>query len=228
MATDLEVATEALPGQDGADFTLHMGGSAVLHAISWKSYRRLRKMRENYNIRMTYDRGELEIMSPSPLHEGISRLLGSLITVWTLELKIPLRSCGMMTVSKAALQRGFEPDDCYYFQNEPLMWNKRKINFKTDPPPDLAIEVEVTRKLLNKTQIYAAFRVPELWCCNGTTLKILELSKDRDYVARETSICLPGFPITKAEEIVRQVAAAHETELVGSFQEWVRVNIKRS
>ena len=84
MATDLEteVATAPPPKTD-ADFTLHMGGSAVLHAISWKTYRRLRKMPENNNIRMTYDRGELEIMSPSSLHEGIARLLGELITVWT-------------------------------------------------------------------------------------------------------------------------------------------------
>ena len=49
------------------------GGSVVLHGISWKMYRRLRKMPENYNIRMTYDRGELEIMSPSAAHEGIAR-----------------------------------------------------------------------------------------------------------------------------------------------------------
>jgi Uma2 family endonuclease len=227
MATDLEVATEAPPEQDDADFTLNAGGSAVLHGISWKMYRRLRKLSENRNLRMTYDQGELEIMSPSPLHEGIDRLLGRLIEVWTLVLNLPLRSCGRMTISRAALELGFEPDNCYYVQNEPLMWNKRKINFKTDPPPDLAIEVEVTRKLLNKTQIYAAFRVPELWRCNGTALKVLELSKDGEYVVRETSICFPGFPIAKAEEIVRQVAAAHETELVGSFQEWVRANIKR-
>ena len=107
-----------------------------------------------------------------------------------------------MTIKRSVLQRGFEPDDCYYFQNEPLMWNKRKINFKTDPPPDLAIEVEVTRKLLNKTQIYAAFHVPELWCWSGNTLKVFELSQEGEYVPRDASICFPGFPITKVEEIV--------------------------
>ena len=225
MSSVLEVAPEAPPAREDAEFVLNAGGAAVLHEIPWKLYRRLRKMNANYNIRMTYDRGELEIMSPSPLHEGIDRLLARMIGVWSLTHKIPIRSCGKMTVSKSALKKGFEPDDCYYVQNEPEMWNKKKISFKTDPPPDLAIEVEVTRKLLNKTEIYAAFRVPELWCCNGNTIKILELSKEGEYVPRETSICFPGFPIAKAEEIVRQVAAAHETELVCSFQDWIRANV---
>ena len=175
---------------------------------------------------MTYDRGELEIMSPSPLHEGIAALLGRLIDIWTLELKIPLRGCRMMTIRRSVLEGGFEPDNCYYVQHEPQMWNKMKINFKIDPPPDLAIEVEVTRKLLNKTAIYAAFRVPELWCWNGDRLKILELTKEGEYVARETSVCFPTFPIAKVEEIVRQVGAAHETDVISSFQDWIRANVQ--
>ena len=184
----------------------------VLHGVSWKLYRKLRKMPENYNIRMTYDRGELEIMSPSPLHEGIATLLGNLITVWTLELEIPIRSCRTMTIRRAALNRGFEPDNCYYVQHEPQMWDKKKLNFKIDPPPDLAIEVEVTRKLWQEAEIYAAFRVPELWCWSGNSLKVFELSQDGEYVARETSICFPDFPIAKVEEIVRQLGTMHETD----------------
>ena len=225
MATDLETAAAPLAEEGDSDWVASAGGSVVLHGISWKMYRRLRKMRANYNIRMTYDRGELEIMSPSALHEGIATLLGSLIDVWTLELKIPLRSCRTMTIRRAALKRGFEPDNCYYVQHEPQMWDKKKINFKVDPPPDLAIEVELTRKLEKKTEIYAAFRVPELWCWSGNTLKVLELSPEGEYVARETSLCFPTFPIAKAQEIVRQLGAAHETELVLSFRDWVRDNV---
>jgi len=226
MATDLEIAA-ATPAEDNDSVVVaDSGDSVVLHGVSWKLYRRLRKLPESYNIRMTYDRGELEIMSPSALHEGIATLLGRLIDVWTLELDIPLRSCRMMTIRRSVLKRGFEPDNCYYVQHEPRMWDKKKINFKVDPPPDLAIEVEVTRKLLNKTEIYAAFRVPELWSWSGDTLKVLELSGEGVYVPRETSICFPTFPIAKAEEIVRQTGAAHETELVRSFRDWLRDNLR--
>jgi Uma2 family endonuclease len=183
-------------------------------------------MPENYNIRMTYDRGELEIMSPSSLHEGIAALLGDLISVWRAEHHIPVRSCRMMTIRRSVLERGFEPDNCYYVQHESQMWDKKKINFKTDPPPDLAIEVEVTRKLLNKTAIYASFRVPELWCWSGNKLKVLELSEEGEYVPRETSLCFPNFPIAKVEEILRQLGTEHETTLICSFQDWVRANVQ--
>ena len=184
-------------------------------------------MPENYNIRMTYDRGELEIMSPSPLHEGIAALLGDLISVWRTAHHIPVRSCRMMTIRRSVLQRGFEPDNCYYVQHESQMWDKIKINFKTDPPPDLAIEVEITGKLLDKTAIYASFGVPELWCWSGNALKVLELSESGEYVARETSLCFPTFPIAKVEEILRQLGAEHETTLICSFQDWVRANVQQ-
>ena len=236
MATDLETGSrtsahsawkrgESPPnGRFGS--VVSSGGSVVLHGISWKMYRKLRNMPENHNIRMTYDRGELEIMSPSRAHEGIATLLGTLIDIWTMELEIPFVSCRTMTIRRAVFERGFEPDNCYYVQHEPQMWNKKKINFKTDPPPDLAIEVEVTRKLLNKTEIYAAFRVPELWCWSGNTLKVLELSKDGEYVPRDTSICFPKLPIAKIEEIVRQLGTVGDTTLLLSFRDWVRDNVQ--
>ena len=125
-----------------------------------------------------------------------------------------------MTIRRSLLERaGFEPDNCYYVQHEPQMWDKKKINFKVDPPPDLAIEVELSRNLLNKTGIYASFRVPELWCWRSCdTLKVLELSQEGEYVPRKTSLCFPGFPVAKVEEIVRQLGTEHETTLICSFQ----------
>jgi Uma2 family endonuclease len=160
------------------------------------------------------------------LHEKIAALLGDLITVWRLEFKIRISCCRAMTIRRSVLERGFEPDNCYYLQHEPQMWSKNKIDFKSDPPPDLAIEVEVTRRLLNKKAIYAAFGVPELWCWSGNSLKVLELSKEGEYVPRESSICLPAFPIAKAQEIVRQLGVKDDTALICSFQEWVRTNVR--
>ena len=226
MATDLQA--EPAPPVDQLESVNYMvsGDCVVLRDVPWKMYRRLRKMPGNYNIRMTYDRGDLEIMSPSPLHEKIAALLGRLIEVWTLELGIPISSCRTMTIRRSALQRGFEPDNCYYVQHEPQMWDKTKINFKVDPPPDLAIEVDVSRKLSDKMDIYAAFRVPELWQWNGGKLTIHALSQDGEYIVRETSECLPGFPIARAEELVRQLGKEHETVLVSSFRDWVRDNAR--
>ena len=218
MVSDFAAGVAPVPAAEPAD-------SILLHGVSWKLYRRLRKMRENYNIRMTYDHGELELMSPSALHENIATLLGDLINVWRIELNIPVRSCRTMTIRRSILQRGFEPDHCYYVQHEPQMWNKNKINFKTDPSPDLAIEVEVSRKLADKLAIYAAFHVPELWCAKQSDLAVYELSDQGEYVRRETSLCFPQFPIAAAQDILRQLGMTHETELVRSFRDWVRENV---
>ena len=226
MATDLEPAVAAPAEEIDSVWSASSGDSVVLHGISWKMYRKLRNMPENHNIRMTYDRGELEIMSPSAEHEGIASLIGDLIKVWALELKIPFRSCRTMTIRRSVLTRGFEPDNCYYIQHEPQMWDKKKIRFKTDPPPDLAIEVEVTHKLLNKMALYAAFRVPELWSWRGGELKVYEFTQEGGYVARESSICFPMFPIAKTQEIVQRLCTAHEADLIFSFRDWVRDNVQ--
>jgi Uma2 family endonuclease len=201
-----------------------VGGAVVLHGVKWKLYRRLRKMRANYNLRMTYDRGELEIMSPSAEHESIARLLRSLVEAWTAELNIEIVPCRTLTVRRADLKRGFEPDDCYYVQHELEMRAKKKINFKVDPPPDLAIEVEIGRKLGGKIDVYAAFRVPELWCWRADGLKLFGFAQSGGYAPLESSICFPNFPVAKAEETVRRLGTIGYTSLVRSFRDWVQAN----
>ena len=227
MATDLETAATAPPEEDDSDFAVNSGDSAVLHGVSWKMYRKLRKMPENCNIRMTYDRGELEIMSPSRSRtRGLLTLLGDLINVWAIELDIPVRSCRTMTIRRAVLKRGFEPDNCYYVQHEPQMWNKKKIDFKTDPPPDLAIEVEVTRKLLNKMANLRGLPRARIVVLEREHAQGPRTFQEGEYVARETSLCFPTFPIAKAEEIVRQLGSQHDTTLLRSFRDWVRANVQ--
>jgi Uma2 family endonuclease len=225
MATDLGIEAEAPADEDAADFGVHSGDSVLLSGISWKMYRQLRKLPENQSIRMTYDQGDLEIMSPSRPHEEIARLIGTLIDVWAIELDVDIANCGGMTIRRADLKKGFEPDNCFYVQNELLMRDKMKINFKVDPPPDLAIEVEVSRKLLNKMGIYATFRVPELWRWTGGALRVLELSSNGEYIPRATSICFPAIPIAKFEEVVRRLGTASRTKLVRSFRDWIRDNV---
>ena len=200
--------------------------AVVLHDIPWETYVALRDMPENENIRMTYDHGELEIMSPSPLHEGIAAMLGTLIDVWTIELNIGMKSCRMMTIRRAELKRGFEPDNCYYIQNEPRVWDKTELDFSVDPPPDLAIEVETSRSGVRKMKIYASFGIPELWRVDRHGLRVYELSTAGEYVPRETSLCLPGFPVAKAQEILLQLGSVRQTTVVRSFRDWVRENVR--
>jgi Uma2 family endonuclease len=195
---------------------------SVLHGVAWHTYRELRDAPENEHIRMTYDRGVLEIMSPSPAHEGYAYIVGRLIDIWTAERNIPIRSLRSMTCQREDMERGFEPDNCYYVQNELRMWNKTEFSLSVAPPPDLAVEIDVTRSSLDKLAIYAAFGVPELWLFNGRALRVYELRQDGQYHQRESSVCFPELPISEVERVLRQVGKVRETQLAREFQEWVR------
>src|SRR5262249_54893083 len=136
----------------------------VLRDIDWKTYNRLlRAFAERPGIRLTYDRGTLEIMSPSHGHDTDARFLGRLVVTLTEELGLPIKGGGSTTFRRRRRRRGLEPDDCYWIANEPRVRGKRKINLRVDPPPDLCIEVDVTHSSLNRLSIYAALNVPEVW-----------------------------------------------------------------
>ena len=141
-------------------------------------------------------------------------------------MNIPIRSLGEMTCSREDIARGFEPDKCYYVQNEPRMWDKVEIDLAFDPPPDLAVEVEISRSSLNKMEIYAAFGVPELWRCDRRRLRVYELVAG-DYHPRESSLCFPQLPLTQFQRVLGRVGKVRETELIRGFRAWVRKNFAR-
>ena len=193
----------------------------VLYEIAWHTYLELRENPENYHLRMTYDQGALEIMSPSARHEGYARYIDFIIGVWTEELNIPVRGLRQMTCKREDLAKGIEPDDCYYVQNEARVRNKIEIDFAADPPPDLAIEVEVSQSSVKKMPIYAALGVRELWRYDGQILRIFELV-DGQYQSREGSVCFPDFPVAKAEEVIQQIGEIDDTTFKRRFRHWVR------
>ena len=192
----------------------------------------LRENQENYHLRMTYDQGALELMSPSARHEGFSRIFDLIISVWAEELNIPVRGLRQMTCKREDVAKGLEPDDCYYVQSEPAMRNKLEVDLAVDLPPDLAIEVEISRSPIKKMPIYASLGIRELWRYDGQILRIYELV-DGQYQSRETSRCFPGFPVAKAEEVLQKIGAVDDTTLVrrlpavGAGEVWARGNVRR-
>jgi Uma2 family endonuclease len=202
----------------------HEEPRVLLQGVAWKTYDDLRESPANRSVRMTYDRGELEILSPSKSRERCAYLIGRLIDVWTEELSIDIQSCRTMTCRREDLDRGLEPDNCYYVRHERRMRRKTELDLAIDPPPDLAIEVEISRPAIDKMPIYVTFGVPELWRCDGETLQVFELVASGKYESRDGSVCFPRFPIAQAVEILRKVHTASETALVRSFRQRVREN----
>jgi Uma2 family endonuclease len=195
----------------------------VLHAIPWEMYCQLRSEPANSHVRMTFDRGRLEMMSPSKLHERIASLLTQMIVVWTEEKKIGRQSCGTVTFQREDLIRGLEPDQCFYIQNEAAVRGRDELDLEQDPPPDLVIEVDLTSPSRARLPLYQALGVPEVWVWRGDLLAVHVLDAGR-YEVRSVSEALPGFPIPTAVELLRDRHAVDETELILRFREVVRAH----
>jgi len=135
----------------------------LLPSIRWETYRAIAcDLESQPNKRLTYDKGLLEIRMPSELHESYKKLLGRIVEALTESLGLEICSLGSMTCDREDLARGLEPDQCYYIQNEAMIWGKDKIDLTSDPPPDLAIEIDITSSSLNRFAIYAQLGVPEV------------------------------------------------------------------
>jgi Uma2 family endonuclease len=173
------------------------------------------------HIRVTYDQGEMEIMTVSHQHERDKKRLGRLVETLTEELAIDIVSGGSQTCRQEDLERGFEPDECYWIAHEAAVRDRDDIDFDRDPPPDLAIEVEISRSTMNRLRLYASLGVPELWRWDGEHLRVGLLGDDRQYHESERSLAFPFLPIA---ELVRflMMRGMTDTQLVRAFREWVR------
>jgi Uma2 family endonuclease len=159
--------------------------------------------------------------------ERCKKLLGRLIEVVTEELNIPIQSAGSTTFEREDLECGLEADDWYYIRNEPLIRAKRAVDLAIDPPPDLAVEIDISRSSLNRMGIYAAIGVPEVWRFDGVTLRVYHLTADGDYVEADHSQHFPFVPLGELANFLHQRTQMDETSLVRSFRQWVREQISR-
>ncbi|MGK7874352.1 MAG: Uma2 family endonuclease [Xenococcaceae cyanobacterium] len=204
---------------------IHEVNRVLLSNISWETYEALvTDLEAQPGTKLTYDRGLLEIMTPLIPHESNKKLLGRLIEAATEELEIEIRSLGSLTCKRKDLARGLEPDQCYYIENEPIVRGIQEIDFTQDPPPDLAIEIDITSSSINPMDIYANLGVPELWRYDGNSLKIYSLEGE----TYQEQSCSQTFPQLLPAEILRFLELSKtmgETSLIRSFRQWVRSQI---
>jgi Uma2 family endonuclease len=188
-----------------------------LGGVTWETYQALRRADENRNLRMTFDHGALEIVSPSRKHEQISYLVGWMIDVWAVSRKIDVGVGRNTTFSRRDLDRGLEPDNCYWITNEHLVRDKGDVDLRVDPPPDLVLEVDVTRSSIPKRPIYAALGVPEVWHWNHDVLEVLRLDENGQYQPSQASVELPRFPLAVAAKLVAGRAGMSDTAVIQKF-----------
>ena len=188
----------------------------VLRDIDWDVYQSLAAGSERAGRRIVFDRGEMEIMSPSWTHEIDKALINRMVERFAEARNLDVLSSASTTFKRSDLDRGFEPDASFYIQNEPTVRSKGEIDLAVDPPLDLVIEIERSRSAIRKLPLLAEFGVPEVWRYDGQDLTVYRLTSS-GYQSADRSGCLPAFPVQVAGEILRAIGSVSETELIRRF-----------
>jgi Uma2 family endonuclease len=194
--------------------TQEVSGDArvVLHGVPWERYEAiLAALGDDHpSLRMTYLRGTLEIMTTSPLHERIKKIIARLLEQWALERDVPLNGYGAATFRKREAERGLEPDECY-------------VLGELAEFPDLAIEVVHTHGGIEKLDVYAGLGVREVWFWEEGKLGIYALAGGA-YVRRAASAVLPELDVTELGAFVaRAIGEPDQTAIVRAYRDALRL-----
>ncbi|MBP0028337.1 Uma2 family endonuclease [Roseofilum reptotaenium CS-1145] len=197
------------------------GQQLLMTDISWSMYEQLlEELGEKRSSRINYSQGFLEIMVPLPEHEDNKVMISDFIKVLLEELDLEFRSLGSTTFKSTSMQQGVEADDCFYIEHEADIRGKKRIDVTVDPPPDLAIEIDITsRTPLNN---YVNLGVRELWRFNGKRLEISVLQGGK-YVQVQQSFHFPDFAVGQViPEYLERSKIEGRNRVIKEFRAWVR------
>lgn len=192
----------------------------VLDGMSWGFYERLLEDIGDRPIRVTFDKGSIEIIPPLPEHEWVKEAIGALLDLMTVERGISMARFGSTTFRRPDLERGLEPDKCYYLGNAHRVRGMREFDPTVHPAPDLAIEVDITHRSIAREPIYAALGVPELWRFDGQHLTVLVLNDQRVYDRRDASLAFPFLPMKEIEAFLLRMGQEDQNTVLREFRQW--------
>lgn len=197
----------------------------VLYHLSWEQFENLLiDLGSSRAARIAYDNGTLEIMTPLPEHEYYKENISTAIQDLAEVLDKDYESLGSTTWRKQAKMAGIEPDNCFYFQNEPKIRGKLEYDLNQDPPPDLALEIDLTSKSLSRFPIYARLGVPEIWCYDDGELKIYLLDNEQ-YQEAEKSLALPEIQVQQIPSIISKYRPQGRRVIRQKIREWAKETV---
>ena len=192
-----------------------------LSVVPWSSYEAILHAFDGRRLRITYDRGELEIMTISGEHEHYKYLLRRMIEMVAFVLHISIVGGGSLTFRRESLERGLEPDECYWIQNAKRA-NIKEYDAAVDPPPDLALEIDITSTSVPRLPIYAALRVPEVWRYDDTGLIVHHLGRTGKYTVKNRSRVFPLLPMDGVRRFMSMAETMDDADWLQTFHDWVR------
>jgi Uma2 family endonuclease len=179
---------------------LPAGGEVILRHQTWSDYEDLLKSRQDraaIKIYFDAEAQEIRLMSPLPGHGKKSDTLSDLVKCLLRYQEQDWESFDPITLKRFE-QKGLEPDACFYIQNRTAILQKERIDLAVDPPPDLAIEVDLTSS--TRPEDYQEIGVPELWIYRSDMLYIYQFN-GQQYNERSSSSLFCKIPV---QELIPQ------------------------
>jgi Uma2 family endonuclease len=200
--------------------------SVTFHDVSWDEYEELlEQVGEARGLRVSYDSGSLHVMTISAEHEKYSEFIKSLIAGLRLRLQINILAFGSATMRKPRRSAGHEPDASFYVQTAPLIGNKIQLDFETDPPPDIVVEIDVHHDSRPRFRVYAALGVPEIWRYDGKAMTMYHLSEEgegQQYIEGDTSAALPMLTADLLTDMLDRMRRDGELSALLAFDKWLQ------
>ena len=193
----------------------------TLHGVPWSLYDQLLAVVGDGQPRMTYDRGALEMEMPSEGHEALKWLAGHFIEAYAEETGVDYKVVGSTTWRQQAVEGGLEADESYYFQHYARV-GEREVDLAINPPPDLAVEIDLSRPDVEKASVYARLGVPEIWRWRDGRLIVLALQGGGGYAQVQRSIALPDFPLDELSAAMSSYPNVEKQRLVAAFRRRLR------
>jgi Uma2 family endonuclease len=195
--------------------------------VTWEQYDALLKALPDHRLRHSYDRGSLDMMSPSQKHDKLKTAIARFIEQMTLSLGIPLECFGSATYRRKSLKRGVEPDETYYIANAPAMQGKFDYDPRRDPPPDLVVEVDLRRPSSRRMRIYAALGVPEIWKHDGRQMRFYALGANGKYDEVSQGLSFPFVAPADLDRFLVRLSKEPMNDVVLAFAKWAKAEQKK-
>ena len=200
------------------------GQQLLVEDVNWQQFESiLAELGERRASRLSYSNGRLEIMVPLPEHEKAKEIIGDMVKILLEARQIAFESLGSTTLKNERMSQAVEPDTCFYIQNQAAVIGKNRLDMSVDPPPDLAIEIDLT----SRTQLdnYQILGVPELWRYARRGLQINVLQAEQ-YIESDVSPTFPNIPIVElVNQYTQQSQVAGRTRAIQGFKNWVGENL---
>ena len=201
------------------------GQTIEIQDVSWSEFEDiLQDLGEKRNTRIAYSNGVLSIMAPLPAHETSKACIGDFVKILLDELDRNYLSLGSTTFKTKRMKKAVEPDDCFYIKDFERVLGKAKLDLNVDPPPELAIEVDLTSK--TQLEAYEGLGVAELWRYEAGKLRV-DCLQNGQYVEVAQSSIFPAWLTNQSiEEFVRRAMSVGQGKANKEFRRWVIESIE--